>query len=37
LPPLEPKLLVMRERMEAMKMVYNAYQFAKTWYKCQLE
>jgi hypothetical protein len=33
LPPLEPKLLVMWERIgEALKVVYGAYQFAETWY-----
>jgi hypothetical protein len=33
LPPLEPKLLVIWERIgEALKMVYRAYQFADTWY-----
>jgi hypothetical protein len=38
LPPLEPKLLVMWERIgEVLKVVYGAYQFAETWYKCQKE
>jgi hypothetical protein len=33
LPPLEHKLLVMRERIgEALKVVYGAYQFSETWY-----
>jgi hypothetical protein len=33
LPPLEPKLLVMWERIgEALKMVFGTYQFAETWY-----
>jgi hypothetical protein len=33
LPPFEPKLLVMWERIgAALKMVYGAYQFAETWY-----
>jgi hypothetical protein len=33
LPPLEPKLLVMWERIgEALKMMLGAYQFAETWY-----
>jgi hypothetical protein len=33
LPPLEPKLLVMWEKIgEALKMVCGANQFAKTWY-----
>jgi hypothetical protein len=33
LPPLDPKLLVMWERIgEALKMVCSAYQFAETWY-----
>jgi hypothetical protein len=32
-PPLEPKLLLMWERIgEALKMVYSVYQFGKTWY-----
>jgi hypothetical protein len=32
-PPLEPKLLVMWERIgEALKMLCGAYQFAETWY-----
>jgi hypothetical protein len=33
LPQLEPKLLVMWERIgEALKMVCGAYQLAETWY-----
>jgi hypothetical protein len=33
LPPLEPKLFVMWEKIgEALKVVYGAYQFAETWH-----
>jgi hypothetical protein len=32
LPPLEPKLLVMWEKIcEVLKMLFSAYQLAKTW------
>jgi hypothetical protein len=33
LPPLEPKLLVMWEKIGGvLKMVYSTYQFTKTWF-----